>query len=181
VSWVIKLLRWLSGTLIKKIAISIPLPSFYRHVDIKDSDDVEDAPEVGDSREYAHANPLLIRRYLKVEKDFIVMCPGKKLLVTSTYRSPEVQRKLYVQGRFGNYGEIVTNCDGTNVKSKHNEFPSRALDVAVLISGKATWDETIYYPLGPLCTKHKLEWGGYKILKSGKTDFPHISLPKEIQ
>jgi hypothetical protein len=45
------------------------------------------------------------------------------------YRSPEEQNDLYQIGRT-KPGTKVTNIDGYTKKSKHNYYPSRAVDVA---------------------------------------------------
>lgn len=66
----------------------------------------------------------------------------KKFDCTVVYghRTPEEQFELYKKGR--EYVEqsgkwvvffpkkVVTNCDGFQIKSNHNEFPSHAVDVA---------------------------------------------------
>lgn len=48
--------------------------------------------------------------------------------IVSGHRTPKEQLKLYKQGRT-TPGNIVTYKDGTNKKSKHNEYPSDAVDV----------------------------------------------------
>lgn len=55
----------------------------------------------------------------------------KEVDITILYghRTIEEQKKLYAFGRT-EAGKIVTNCDGVNVKSKHNTFPSLAIDIA---------------------------------------------------
>lgn len=118
-------------------------------------------PEVAVSRDYKHAAPELIRRFIKIATDFAEQYPGKSLLVTTTYRSPAEQQRLYKIGRFGNPGKPVTMLDGFNKKSRHNEFPATAIDFCVLIGGKACFDEAELYPVGSLAKKHGLEWGGF--------------------
>ena len=161
----------------KGLGLSIPLGSGHK-VRIEDTDDMKEMKGITVSRDFNHAHPELIERFKKVSREFEAMCPGKKLLVTCTYRAPEYQRKLFKKGRFGNEGPIVTNCDGFNTKSKHNHFPSLALDVAVIVEGKALWSEALYYPLGPLCSKNGLEWGGYW---TSFSDFPHLQLKEKPQ
>jgi peptidoglycan LD-endopeptidase CwlK len=55
----------------------------------------------------------------------------KEVDITILYghRTIEEQKKLYAFGRT-EAEKIVTNCDGVNVKSKHNAFPSLAIDIA---------------------------------------------------
>lgn len=38
----------------------------------------------------------------------------------------------------------MTNCDGYIKKSKHNYLPSRAVDIAIFVNGKLTWEENYY-------------------------------------
>ena len=53
------------------------------------------------------------------------------------HRTPEEQFELYKKGRTNKNGyweienktKIVTNCDGFDIKSDHNQFPSIAVDV----------------------------------------------------
>jgi peptidoglycan L-alanyl-D-glutamate endopeptidase CwlK len=97
---------------------------------------------------------------------------GHDLLITCTARSTDEQAKLYAQGR-STPGPIVTQLDGTTHKSKHNLVPSRAIDVAVVVGGKVSWDATQYAPLGPLATHYGLTWGGsWRTLK----DYPHLEI-----
>lgn len=142
-----------------------------------DEDKAEKLPEVGVSRDFKHASEELIRRFLRVSGEFCSQT-GNTLVVTCTYRSPDEQGRLYKQGRFGNPGPIVTQLDGKNKKSMHNYFPSRALDVCVCVGGKPSWEEKLYYPLGPICRKYGLEWGGFW---TKFQDFPHIQLPEGIE
>lgn len=80
-------------------------------------------------------------------------------------RTIEEQQELYAQGRTKE-GSIVTNVDGFNVLSKHNENPSEAVDIYAWINGKASWeDKPLCYIAGVImsCAKElgvKLRWGG---------------------
>ena len=139
-------------------------------------ENIIEIPEVDVSREFAHCNETLVERFKQLTLDFEAQQPGKKLIVTCTYRSPKEQKRLYTQGRFGNPGPILTYKDGKNSKSRHNVFPSTALDVAVIIGGKAVWAEEHFWPLLPLCIKHGLESGGAWVSFS---DWAHIQLKKE--
>jgi peptidoglycan L-alanyl-D-glutamate endopeptidase CwlK len=69
-----------------------------------------------------------------------------KFVITSGYRSPEEQNLLYQQGRT-KPGEIVTYKDGYEKKSKHNNLPSDAVDVAIILDGKLNWDPKHYLKL----------------------------------
>ncbi len=97
---------------------------------------------------------------------------GHDLLLTCTARTVDEQRALYEQGRT-KPGPIVTQLDGVTSRSKHNLSPARALDVAVVVGGKVSWEPAQYAPLGPLAEKYGLVWGGgWKTLK----DYPHLEL-----
>ena|SRR5690349_6082683 len=117
-------------------------------------------------------HPDLQERYTLLLHDFREQT-GHDLLVTCTLRSTDEQAKLYAQGRTAP-GQIVTQIDGTSKKSNHNLVPARAIDVAVVVLGKVSWDAGQYAPLGPLSERHGLVWGGnWKTLK----DYPHLELP----
>jgi peptidoglycan L-alanyl-D-glutamate endopeptidase CwlK len=157
------------------------LPSFYevpmgKYPDDLDDENITDIPEVDVSRDFQHANETLVERYKLLAKEFEEQNPGKRLIVTCTYRSPKEQNRLYKQGRFGNAGPILTYKDGKNSKSRHNFFPSTALDVAVVVGGKAVWAEEAYWPLLPLAKKYNLQSGGGWVRFA---DWPHLQLPKE--
>jgi len=115
----------------------------------------------------------LTQAWLAVSNVYRLQNPGKTLTVTATWRSPAEQKILYAQGRT-TPGSIVTNVDGVTKLSNHNYSPSRALDFAVLIGGKITWDEKEYLPVGKIATEHGLAWGGnWRHFK----DLPHLELP----
>ena len=124
------------------------------------------------------------------------------------HRSPELQLSLYKQGREEIDGVwkrvqdkgVVTNCDGTKVKSKHNESPSMAVDICIYVPGhKAlTWDhEHLTYVAGIMMSvarrllkegkvSHRLRWGGNWdgdgiILRDQNLwDRPHFELKKVV-
>ena len=137
-------------------------------------------PGLQESRDLCHLDKDLCERYLRLKADFRSQT-GHELFETCTYRGPETQAKLFEVGRRGVEGERkLTNCDGTTIKSRHNLYPSRAVDVAVDVDpgpGKTVvWSEHAYAALGPLCQKHSLVWGGSWTIK----DFPHIELPRRV-
>jgi peptidoglycan L-alanyl-D-glutamate endopeptidase CwlK len=138
------------------------------------------------SRNIKDAHPELQRRYARLLEAFRDANPGRDLVLTCSYRSPDEQRALYARGRALVAGkwvvqdpsQIVTYLSGEpGSRSLHNLIPARAIDVAVLISGKVTWQEKEYYPLGPLAERCGLEWGGYW---HQFRDYPHLQLPKEV-
>lgn len=134
-------------------------------------------PPVGvdESRDLADCEPELVRRYLLVKADFERLT-GMCLFETTTWRSAKKQIYLYAQGRTMP-GQIVTNIDGVTSRSRHNFYPSQAIDVCVDRDpgpGKIpVWDDKLYAPLGPICEKHGLVCGGsFKHLK----DYPHLEM-----
>lgn len=98
---------------------------------------------------------------------------GNDLMITCTYRSPKEQTRLYAMGRTAK-GNIVTWVDGVKKKSQHNYFPSRAVDVAVLVGGKVSWAKKDYKPLEKISQDLGLVWGGSW---KGKEDICHIQVP----
>lgn len=98
--------------------------------------------------------------------------PGQTIITTCTYRSAEEQQALYEKGRT-KPGQIVTQINGADKLSKHNVHPSHALDFAIIIGGKLTWDEAEYNEAGPYFEAEGLVWGGnWKTFR----DRPHLEL-----
>jgi hypothetical protein len=150
------------------------------------------------STDLAHCNAEMRRRYEAMRAEFEATT-GRQLIVTRTYSSPAHQFELFKQGRHlaspdldpteprnwipddpVHHAGIVTNCDGYHVKSRHNRWPSEAVDSAVDTDpgpGKhVVWDHASYAPLGPLAEKHGLIWGGgWRSIH----DDPHTELPAE--
>jgi len=132
------------------------------------------------SRSLQDADKRLVDRYLRMAKEFEATT-GHTLVVTCTYRSPEEQKKLYALGRGANgqiedVTKVVTYLSGEpGHLSEHNHKPSRALDVAVCVGGKAIWDERAYWPLVHLTQTVNLESGGGW---SSFRDWPHVQLPR---
>lgn len=120
-----------------------------------------------------------------IKNEFFKSNPGKYLVLSCVYRSPDEQLELFKQGRtLGTDGKwyiqdkakIVTNVDGTTVVGAHNYKPSRAIDVAVVDNqtGKYLWEEKYYYCLLEIAKGLGLEsGGGWKSIK----DWPHIQVP----
>lgn len=93
--------------------------------------------------------------------------------MTATHRSAREQQVLWAQGRT-QPGRVVTMVDGVKVLSKHNYFPSRAIDFCVTIAGKITWREEDYEVVGPHMEAEGLVWGGSW---TSFRDLPHVELP----
>ena len=126
----------------------------------------------------AHCHPVLKERYLALKSDF-EQSTGWRLKETCTWRSKEMQQELYKKGRQGIASEKpVTWVDGVHVLSRHNVFPARAVDVAVVVNGVISWSWEHYGSLGPLSGKHQLKWGGS--WAAPKTDNPHLELPSDV-
>lgn len=138
------------------------------------------APATLESRDLAHCHPELRRRYEALRHDFFIET-GRQLFETCTWRSSTRQQDLYRVGRRGVAGEkILTQIDGVTKRSRHNYFPAQALDCCVDTDpgpGKhPVWDEAAYAPLGPLCERHGLIWGGaWQKFK----DYPHVEMRPE--
>lgn len=129
------------------------------------------------SRSLSDADPTLAEKYLLLAEDFAREQVPASLVVTCTFRSCDEQAVLYASGRV-HPGKIVTNADGITNLSAHNYFPSRAIDVAVMLDGKIAWREDLYHPLAELAARHGLVSGGsWKTFK----DWPHIELPKVVK
>ena len=111
--------------------------------------------------------------FIEVAKDTPI-----KFVVTHGYRSIEEQKNLYALGRT-KQGKIVTNCDGEKIKSKHNYYPSKAADIALIIDGKLNWEVKNYIEFGEYVKKIaakigiKISWGGdWDKFK----DYPHYEI-----
>lgn len=129
-----------------------------------------------ESRDIADCTPYLQDRWPLIQAEFQALT-GRQLFLTCTWRSAERQQKLYAQGRTMP-GPIVTKIDGVTKRSRHGFYPSQAFDVCVDTDpgpGKhPVWDEAAYEPLGPICERHGLTWGGSW---ASFKDLPHIEQP----
>ena len=94
-------------------------------------------------------------------------------IITECYRSPERQDELYEQGR-SKPGDVVTYKRGG--ESKHNTLPSRALDVAFLLSdGSVSWSGLLLSKFARLmkAADARVHWGGDW---PGFKDRPHFEV-----
>lgn|SRR5574341_51859 len=127
----------------------------------------------------------LATAFVDLRKEYEAANPGRQLIITCTHRSREEQFELYKCGRRqlpdGTWildedpkTSIVTQLDGQTRRSKHNSNPASALDFAVVIRGKVSWDPREYAVVGRLAEQRGLIWGGsWPHLK----DFPHLEVP----
>jgi len=108
------------------------------------------------------------------------------------HRTIQEQKRLYAQGR-NLPGQIVTYVDGIQKRSKHNYYPSQAVDIYGW-TGKVDWSERTLIYLGGVITsvaaflydegivKHELRWGGnwdgdgQIITDQNFLDLPHYEL-----
>ena len=101
---------------------------------------------------YAHA----LARWLG---DPVLRLAGRPF-ITECYRSPERQDELYKQGR-SKLGPVVTYKRGG--KSKHNQLPAPALDVAFLLpDGEVSWSGLLLSKFARLmkAADARVHWGG---------------------
>lgn len=84
--------------------------------------------------------------------------------VSEGYRSIQRQQELYASGRT-KPGPILTYVDGIKKKSKHNVYPSQAVDIYAWVN-KASWDSRYLIYLGGVITSTAndlgidIRWGG---------------------
>jgi peptidoglycan LD-endopeptidase CwlK len=141
---------------------------------------LQEPKHIDSSRDITHAHPYLRERWPKLVYMF-QQETGRDLIITCTWRSQKEQNRLYQQGRT-TPGKIVTQVDGYEKKSKHNVYPARAIDVAVDVDPNTdktviSWQEDFYRPLGPICKKLGLVWGG---AWERFPDLPHIEVPSDV-
>ena len=104
------------------------------------------------------------------------------------HRSPEEQKELWMKGRNArgevvNSSEVVTFKDGFDKKSKHNYYPSKAVDIIPYPGGWQATEE-FYYIAGIIQMiadrmlaegkiQHKITWGGRW---KNFVDLPHFQI-----
>jgi peptidoglycan L-alanyl-D-glutamate endopeptidase CwlK len=119
--------------------------------------------------ELAEAYAVALRRWLG---DPILVVLGRPF-VSEGYRSVEEQDELYTHGRSAP-GPIVTYKRGG--ESKHNELPSKALDVAFLLpDGTTSWSPELLGKFARLmkAADVRVHWGGDW---PGFKDRPHFEV-----
>lgn len=119
--------------------------------------------------ELAEAYAVALRQWLG---DPILVVLGRPF-VSEGYRSAQEQDELYTHGRSAP-GPIVTYKRGG--ESKHNELPSKALDVAFLLpDGTTSWSPELLSKFARLmkAADVRVHWGGDW---PGFKDRPHFEV-----
>lgn len=119
------------------------------------------------SRSRTELDPEFAAKLVKLESTLARQ--GIKVMMTSGYRSPEEQDRLYAIGRTSP-GKKVTNARGGY--SWHNF--RLAADYAFVIDGKVTW-EGPWETFGRVARSLGLEWGGDW---RSFPDRPHVQMTK---
>lgn len=145
------------------------------------------------SRAIADLSPamqLLCQRHLdRCRRDTDLRRRGVEVILTCTYRSEEEQARLYAQGRDPKVpGAIVTNARAG--QSKHNTVDAQgrpaaeAYDVALIVNGKAIWQDNpatpenemdLWLTVGAHGTVAGLRWYGEPGAKF--REMPHFQNP----
>jgi peptidoglycan L-alanyl-D-glutamate endopeptidase CwlK len=114
-------------------------------------------------------HPLIRQSAIDAYNEAVKATPiGVHPYVIETYRSFAESDKLYAQGRT-EPGEIVSYSKGG--QSYHNY--GLALDCAILINGKISWEVDNNFMIVVNCfKKHAFTWGGD--FPKGKKDYPHF-------
>ena len=98
--------------------------------------------------------------------------PEQLLLFCKGRVSSEVGAALIQAGFIDQNNTKVTDKDGYNTKSRHNDIPSEAVDVVIKIAGNYVWADSYYQPIGQIIFEMgysgELRWGG------SWGDFGHI-------
>lgn len=120
------------------------------------------------ARRLASVHPGLAGSFLTVSQDFVEAFPGCRLIVADGYRTAAKQQQAAASGR--------SNADGTRRLSYHQNYPSLALDFAVLDeAGKYVTDgaDPRYRWVGEQFEQHGYGWGG----RWKKPDWDHVEVP----
>lgn len=85
--------------------------------------------------------------------------------ISEGHRSKERQQELYAQGRT-KPGRIVTYVDGIKIMSKHNYYPSMAVDIFAWVDNRVSYEvKDLAYIAGVILSVAKemrvnMRWGG---------------------
>ena len=121
----------------------------------------------------ATCDPDLQRLFADVVKRF-------DCSVISGHRTPDEQQELYAQGRT-KPGRIITYKDGVNSLSKHNHYPSIAVDVVPYPIEWGNTERMCYFAGWVMQTAHSmgisLKWGGDWNRDTNTADERFVDLP----
>lgn len=143
---------------------------------------------------YAPMQPL-VRKFIQKCKD-----SGVNVAIVETYRTANVQRAYYAQGREPleevnkkrNYAglwnlpprenaRVITNCDGVNTLSRHQS--RRAVDIAPVKDCRIDWNapQETWERMGALAEECGLDWcaGGFGAVWGKGWDNPHFEYKEE--
>lgn len=137
------------------------------------------------SRKLTDAHPKLVNAYIFSKKAFELRYPELEVMLTCTYRSRDEQTKLYNQphdgidndhdGKIDERDEKVTNAKAG--QSKHNAYPSLAIDIAFKKRNERGFDWNMVYFKIFYDFMHSydtsIRWGGnFRSIKDG----PHYEI-----
>lgn len=116
-------------------------------------------------------HPALIDAVMRIGQAMRAL--GFSMIVTDGVRTADEQKLLYAKGRTLP-GLIVTQADGVTHKSNHQvhlDGFGHACDMAFLVDGKPSWDESNPWALyGAMAKALGCQWGGdWK-----RPDRPHV-------
>ena len=123
---------------------------------------------------------ILYDAYWYAKKKFIKAHPTFKVKISSAKRSASQQFNLFLKGRdistlkIISKSQVVTNCDGSTHKSKHQE--GKAIDIYFIVDNKDDFTTIEYFEeFAKYIDEYdvKIVWGGSW---SSIKDYPHFEL-----
>ena len=121
-----------------------------------------------DSRRLLYVDAGLVAEWFKIIPVFEQTFPGSSATIPSTggYRDPDLQLDASIKGASG--------YDGSTTFSKHQAFPSEALDYAVVENGSYVEDgkDSRYAWIGHQFESAGYRWGG----RFHRPDYDHVEI-----
>jgi hypothetical protein len=137
------------------------------------------------SRDLNDLEEQLKDAFVAAKKEWELENPGYIVRPSSTYRDPEYQFSLYKSGRtqqedgswkLTNPKKWLTDKDGHKNKSKHNLYPSQAVDVFFVKKSDpsvADWSSELFQSFSvKMLSRAGIKWGGHWKRK----DRPHFEI-----